>query len=233
MDAVAFEVFRDESAVLALLAPLSFGMLLPLALAGAALGWERRGTRLLVLALLLLALSIVAFFVVGRFRLGLVPLLCPLAGVALAGWRTLLRSPAALALFAAGALAAWWPLPSPGDPRALSASNLASELLRRGEPERAEEWARRAYAADPTSAEAAFNLGTALRRLGRDQEAAEPFRAALELEPAYAAECLAELGAIAALAGDAAAARDLLGRALALDPSNLAALHYLEELADR
>ncbi|NOT31826.1 MAG: hypothetical protein HOP15_15380, partial [Planctomycetes bacterium] len=80
------------------------------------------------------------------------------------------------------------------------------------------------------SAEATYNLATALRRLERDAEAAEPFTAAMRLEPAYSADCLAELGAIRALDDDEPGARSLLQQALALEPLHAAALRYIEAL---
>jgi tetratricopeptide (TPR) repeat protein len=230
MDAVAFEVFRDESRVLHGLGWLSFGVLLPLALAGMALVRGRRAAGVPLLSAALLALSIVFFFVVGRFRLGLVPFLLPFAGVALAEWRDAARKPLAIALLAAGTLLAWWPLATRGDPRAVSASNLSSELLRQGDCALAERWARAARARDASQAEAAYNLGVALRRQGRAPEAREPFESAMRLEPAFAADCLAELGAIRALEGDARGARELLERALALEPEHPDARRYLEAL---
>jgi tetratricopeptide (TPR) repeat protein len=230
MDAVAFEVFRDEALVLRVLALFSFGVLLPLALAGAAAAWGRRHAGVTLASAALVALSILAFFVVGRFRLGVVPFLLPFAGIALLEARTSARRFVALGLLALGALLAFWPLPPSGDPRATSYANLASELLRRDDAEGAERWARAACARDPGSADAAFNLGAALRQRGKLAEAVEPFEAAMRLEPAYGADCLAELGAIRALTGDPAGARELLGRALALDPQHPAARRYLDSL---
>jgi tetratricopeptide (TPR) repeat protein len=231
MDAVALEVFQDESRLLRGLGPFSFGLLLPLALAGAVVLVERDARRALLVPALLLALSILAFFVVARFRLGFVPFLHALAGIALGrAWSSSRRLGAVLAL-ALGLGLAWWPIASEGDPRATSAANLASELLRRGEPEAAVTWAREAVRLDPSSAEAAFNLGSSLRAVGRGPEALAPFESALRLEPAYAADCWAEIGAIHAVAGDRERAEEALGRALALDPTHAAALRYRSTLA--
>ncbi|HEX6882186.1 MAG TPA: glycosyltransferase family 39 protein [Planctomycetota bacterium] len=233
MDAVALEVFADESVVLRALGWCGFGLLLPLALAGAVLAWRRPGTGPALAAAALLALSIVAFFVVGRFRLGLVPFLCPFAGLALLEGARSARPGATLGALAIGGLLAWWPLPTEGDPRATSFSNLASEGLRRGDHAAAERWAREAWRLDPRSADAAFNLGASLRAQGELQEAVGPYEAAMELEPAYAADCLAELGAIRALSGDPEGARTLLERALALDPRHAGALRFLAALEAR
>lgn len=230
MDAAAFEVFQDESFVLTALAFLSFGILLPLFLAGAVLAWGRPRAGPVLASVALLALSVLAFFVVGRFRLGLVPLALPFAGIALTELSTSGRRRPATGLLVAGALLAWWPIPSTGDPRATSAANLASELVRRGDAAGAERWARAARAQDPRSAEAAYNLGIALRMAGKETEAVEPFQAALELEPAYTSDCLAELGAIRARAGDAAGARELLQQALVREPEHAAARRYIQAL---
>lgn len=231
MDAVAIEVFEDESLLLRVLGPVSFGLLLPLFLAGAVVAWGRRHAGTTLAGVGLLALSILLFFVVGRFRLGLVPLALPFAGIALTETLSSRRRWPSAALLVAGFALAWWPLPLEGDPRATSALNLTSELVRRGDASGAVDWARRARAWDPRSAEAAFNLGIALRLGGKPAEAAEPFESAMALEPAYAADCLAELGAIRHACGDEAGARGLLERALAIDPGHANARRYLESLA--
>jgi len=233
MDACSIEVFEDASLVLRALRPFGFGVLLPLALAGAAIARRRRGAGWPLAAAAVLALSVLAFFVVGRFRLGLVPLLLPFAGIALAEGARSPRRGAVLLAGVAGAVLAWWPLALEGDPRATSDSNLASELVRLGRDAEAEPWARQARERDPSSAEAAFNLGLVLRKLGRGREALEHFRAAMELEPAYASDCLAERGAILGALGDLEGARAELERALALDPEHEAARIYLRELEVR
>lgn len=230
MDVAAFEVFQDESRVLRTLAPFSFGLLLPLALAGMVLAARRPGAGLAIVSAGLLALSILAFFMVGRFRLGLAPFLIPFAAVTLDEAHAVLRRPAALLLLAIGLLGAWWPLDLGGNPRADSASNLASELLRREDYPGAERWARAALAREPGLAEASFNLGIALQNQGKHAAAREPFLAAMRLEPAYAADSLAELGAIAAALGDPAGARTLLERAIKLESGHAAARHYLQLL---
>lgn len=233
MDAVAFEVFQDESRVLRLLSWFSFALVLPLAVAGFVLARERPGARRLALAAGLVGLSIVAFFVVARFRLGLVPFLLPLAGLAVSEARVSTRKGAALASFLATALVCLWPLELPGDPRATSHANLASELLRRGDLVGAEQAAARATALDPGSPEAAFNHGLTLRHLGREREALAPFERAAVLEPSYEADCLAEIGAIRAALGDRDGAREALTRALQLEPGNPQAQRYMQALDAR
>jgi tetratricopeptide (TPR) repeat protein len=233
MDAVAFEVFQDESLVLRVLAWLGFGLLLPFAVAGLVASAGARIPARLGLAASLLALSIVLFFVVGRFRLGLVPLLAPLAALTSSVGRATPRRAAALAAFiACAALCAWSP-ELLGNPRAASFANLASELVRRRDFERAEAAAARARELDPASSEAAYNHGVALRGLGRERDALAPFEEAARLEPAYAADCLAEIGAILARTGDEAGARVKLDEALRLDPAHAAAMRTRAALDER
>lgn len=227
MDSVALASFQDVSRVLRMLGPIGFGLLLPLAAAGAILAARRGGSGPLLLAAGVLAASIVAFFVAGRFRLGLAPLLFPLAGLALASARDLSRRPLALAAMALAAVLAWWPQAGLGDTRAAGAANLAGAYLQRADFPAAERWAADAWRRAPGSAEAAYNLGLALRWQGRYAEAREPLRAAMTLQPAYAADCLAELGAITGALGDPAAARPLLEQALRLRPGHEGALRYL------
>lgn len=228
MDSVSLAVFQDASTALRVLGWVSFGLLLPLALAGVLLVRRTPEAGPLLAACALLAASLVIFFVMGRFRLGLVPLMFPLAGLALAGIRDVPRSRPALAALVIGALLAWWPLPDLGDARAASAANLADAFLRRDDFPAAEHWAAAARARAPGSAEAAYNLGLALRWQGRYAEAREPLRAAMRLQPAYAADCLAELGAVEGGLGNLVTARRLLEQALQLAPGHAGAQRYLE-----
>lgn len=86
-------LIADVSPVLRL--PLLWmGMLAPLALLGAVIGWRRREVRVLVATTALYCLAVIGFFVLARFRAPLVPVLAVLAAGAI-GW---LR-----ATFAAGA----------------------------------------------------------------------------------------------------------------------------------
>ena len=153
----ALEAYAERSPVLAALAPVAnFGLLLPLAAFGVCIA-RRAGRRLWVplACALSLAASVVLFFVVGRYRMGLVPFLAPIAGAGLVELVALVRArrfaelgpPAACA--AAAAVLAWAPLEEPGDPRATTYSNLASELLRRADFAGAERWAREAVLALP------------------------------------------------------------------------------------
>ena len=231
MDAAAYEVYRDESIVLRGLSSLTcFALLLPVAVIGA-LRTRDRWSRLLIASAVLLAVGILPFFVVGRFRMGLVPLLMPLAGcgvVALVdGWkgnrRRELVGPACLGGLACAV--AWLPLAPPGDPRATTYTNLCSELARQGDDAGAVRWGRSAVEREPTNLVAQFNLGLALKGQGNLEEAGAAFQALLELD-ADDAGAWAELGALHALDDDLEAAKSALTRALAMDPGHAAANYY-------
>lgn len=231
MDGVAIESQVDESRLLRALQPLvSFGLVLPLAVAGVLASRGRAGRTWPLALAASLVVGLLGFFVTARFRLGIVPFLLPFAGLGLVRLPHWVRVPRTVAATLGAALLAWWPLGLPGDARATSNSNLASELMERGRLAEAETWLRRALQRDPTSADAAFNLGNCLRRQGRDAEAVAPFEEARRLEPAYAADVLAELGAIRAVTGDRAGARTLLEQALAIDPDHVSAQTYLRTL---
>ncbi len=227
MDAVSLEAFQDASWGLRALSPFSFGLLLPLAIAGFVAARRRPEAWPLAAAAAVLAASIVAFFVMGRFRLGLAPLLFPAAGLALDAARDWRRERAAMALLVLVAVLAWWPGAAPGDPRAAAASNLANEYLRRSDFPAAEKWAAEAWRRADGSAEAAYNLGLALRWQGKFDQAQAPLQAAMRLQPAYAPDCLAEVGACRAGLGDLAGARQALNEALRLRPGHEAARRYL------
>jgi tetratricopeptide (TPR) repeat protein len=65
-------------------APLSFGILFPLALFGSMTGWKRRSEQgFLYLFAIVYTLSVLAFFVVGRYRIPIVVALIPFAAAGL------------------------------------------------------------------------------------------------------------------------------------------------------
>ncbi|MBK7863693.1 MAG: glycosyltransferase family 39 protein [Archangiaceae bacterium] len=75
-DNYAFTCFRGWLAPALWLAPLSWGLLFPLALLGLVRGWSLERARPLVVLAVLYGASVVAFFVFDRYRLPLAPLLC-------------------------------------------------------------------------------------------------------------------------------------------------------------
>ena len=237
MDATAFEAYREESWVLHLFGTtMRFGWLLPLALIGLVHRPRNELAWLLAASALALAVSLLPFFVTGRFRMGLVPLLLPFAGVGLralvtreAASRPLLTAGLALA----GLLVAWLPLAPPGDPIATSYANLASELLRRGDQKAAERWTARALELSPNDAAALYNRGVALKSLQRYEEAEAAFSATLQADERFAADAWAELGSLHALRERSSDAERSLARALALDPGHDTAHYYVGLLRRR
>lgn len=83
---------------------------------------------------------------------------------------------------------------------------------------RALDWATRLTAAYPQYTEAHFVRGQLLMDLGRVEEAQAALRRAVETDPSHL-QALVLLVHLCAEAGESASARELAGRALALDPS--------------
>ena len=107
-DNYAFTCFRGWLAPALWLAPLSWGVLLGLALLGMLHAWKQPNARPLVLFSVLYGASVVAFFVFDRYRVPLAPLLCLFAALG-ASKLTQARREAGLVL--AGLVFAWLPTP--------------------------------------------------------------------------------------------------------------------------
>lgn len=147
-----------------------FGLLVPLAAAGAVLVWsERRNTWLLYWLALVLTAGVAIFLVLARFRYPLVPLLSPLAGAAIARSVQLAREGRASQLGPAGAAFAVAlvvvHLPLMDEPKQRSAAyqNLAGISLRERDLEAAEHYFLKAQAL--YSRDADLQLGLAVLRL--------------------------------------------------------------------
>jgi tetratricopeptide (TPR) repeat protein len=236
MDSEALEAYRDASWLLRVTGRVTtFGLLLPLAVVGFLLSWrDRKRLWPFYLCALFLAFSIVLFFVAARFRIGLAPFLIPFAGLGLVELVDRLRAPQRLKeirpVLLAGlvaAVSAHLPARLPGNPRATTASNLASAYLRRGEFALAFARADDAVRFDPSNPEAFFNRGLAGKQLERFDLAEEDFRTAMELEPTYAADGAAELGALRAMQNDIDGALAFCRSAIAADPRHGLAHYYL------
>jgi tetratricopeptide (TPR) repeat protein len=169
-----------------------FGILAPLALAGAVLTWRDR-SRLAILYIMTIAYaaSVVMFYVFARYRLPLVPLLLLFAAATvtrLAPWWR--ESTGAAKARLAGAVVvvaaiAFWPLLSTTEMRAISETNLAVALQADGKIEQAEAHYRRAIELQPDYAPAYNNLGVMQRAAGRVDEAIATYTRALELRGDY------------------------------------------------
>ena len=168
-----------------------FGVLAPLALIGL---WttRSRSAELMPLYLMLAAYvaSLVAFAIMARYRYPLVPFLVLFAA---AGAVELARAlprrrwtpELAWAGAAAGALAVFcnWPMYSMGDMRAVTESNVGTELQAQGDIDEAVALYRDALERTPNDALVHSNLGTALAADGRLDEAVAAYERALAIEP--------------------------------------------------
>ena len=167
-----------------------FGLLLPLAAAGAVFTWkERERSWLLFWLALVLTGAVAIFLVLARFRYPLVPLLAPLAGAAIARGLQAARSgrgselalPAAA--FVGAAVVAYWPLLDEAKLRAAAYQNLAGISLRADDLAAADVYfaqAQSLHAQDPD-----LEVGLAVLRLrqSRVEEAEVHGRRAIELMP--------------------------------------------------
>ncbi len=181
-----------------------FGVLVPLAVLGAILGWpDRQRLALLYGMTALYAASVLLFYVFARYRLPLLPLLLLFAAHAVTALvpggifrgirlqpdsqRQKLRSrwiPIAAAVTAV-AVAANWPLLSPRLMQAITETNLATALNERGRRDEAIAHFARAAQLAPGYAPAYNNLGAALKAGGAIDEAIATYRQALTVQPDY------------------------------------------------
>jgi tetratricopeptide (TPR) repeat protein len=236
-------VYEDASPLLrATSAVLSFGTLLPFALAGLAVTWPMR-RRLLVLYLALGAFALAAalFVVFARYRAPMVPILSLFAAAGVGElvarararrWRAL-AAPAALLLV--GAWVARRPVETEASPRATAYYNLAVSHEARGDSDRAIAAYRRALLAAADFVPAHVNLAAALARSRALPEAVAHARTAVRLAPGDAtahtilANALLEQGRF-----DEAELQ--FGEALRIDPQMHPArygLEYLQSLRAR
>jgi tetratricopeptide (TPR) repeat protein len=228
-----------------------FGVLAPLAVFGIWAAWPRR-SELALLYLLPAAyvLTLIAFFVMARYRYPLVPFLILLAsaGVTSAGpmlrataepsRRRLLSGVAAALLFA---VFCNWPTYSMAEMRAITQSNVGTELQAQGKLDEAIALYRAALARDPDDVVTRSNLGTALAAQGRLDEAIAEYRTALNLAP-HDADGHYNLGNAFMAQGKLADAASQFREALRIEPgltearinlgNALAAAGHAEEAAD-
>jgi tetratricopeptide (TPR) repeat protein len=196
LDTESQETHAEHSLPLRVLGRVGhFGVLVPLALAGALLTWPMR-RRLWILHAMTIAYgaSVVVFYVFARYRYPLVPLLIPFAAAAAVGVPERIRSiraaDRAVAWTAAGlaAVAVFcnWPILSASTMRAVTESNIGVALQTERRLDEAIDHYRRAIALRPDYAPAYNNLGSALRASGRRDEAVASYQKAIELRPDFA-----------------------------------------------
>lgn len=162
----------------------SYGLILPLAIAGMIISWRRwRAHGLLYAFLLAQTAGLLAFFVIARYRLVMVPILLIYAGVTLT-W--LCKQAAVLRLWRPAILVVLliplYALTYQKVPRTnfrANYLNLAHAYRDLGQPELALENYDRALAISPGYYYALFKKGQVLARMGRRQQAAEALERAL------------------------------------------------------
>jgi 4-amino-4-deoxy-L-arabinose transferase-like glycosyltransferase len=187
-------VYADWSWVLRALSPvLHFGLLVPLAAAGALFArrdpqrW-RDSAPLLLLALVYSG-AVALFLVAARFRFPLVPFLLPFAALALVqgvrsvreGRATALRGPLVAFLVAAGLCNL--PLLDTRALRATSYANFGAIRLRERRLPEAERYLEKAASLHPADPDLQFDLGVLRSEQGRLAEAETHLRRALRMAP--------------------------------------------------
>lgn len=212
----------------------NFGVLFPLAAAGACLTWPRRRELWLLHAMVLtMSVGVIAFYVFGRYRLPIVPLLILFAAAgaveaakAVAGrrWRSLAIAGAAVVV--AGLLATV-PLFDPQQQLAGSFYCWSNVLAEAGRTDEAIEVGRETVRRDPTMPEARYNLCTLLSSKNEFVDAIAECRKAVDLRPAYP-KAWNNLGILLAMKGDRRGAAEAFIRALEQDPDDQAARANLE-----
>lgn len=232
LDTESLESHAEHSTVLALTARvLHFGVLLPLAVFGGIVAWQRRAELWVVLALLAVyAVSVVLFFVMGRYRHPLAPFLILFAAAGVQGapafFRTATRPrlSAAIVLALGAALVSNRQMLSPPLMRAITEHNVATAFQEEGRLDEAIAGYRRALAIQPDYAPAFNNLGTALVAKDDLAGAVRAFRESLRLQPHSAsaqtllADALYDLGSALVVQGAFGDAEAALREALALKP---------------
>jgi 4-amino-4-deoxy-L-arabinose transferase-like glycosyltransferase len=222
MDTESLEFHAARSPILRVLAPISFGLVLPLAVAGIVLTAtdSRRLAVLYGIGLVFIG-SVVMFFVLARYRYPVVPVVMLFAGAAIAfsgdAWR---RRPRQLTIAAACAIAVAivvnWPMRVTSDE---TAANFGTELLRLDRPRDAIPLLVEAVALLPNDAGVHRDLALAYLKSSEPASAAREYAAVVGLEPGDAANHR-ELAVAAEAAGDRTTALNSLREAARLDPSS-------------
>lgn len=232
-DAVDYYWVRGRSPALRWLAPVEFGAVMLLALAG--LWMVRKDPGPFAPALLFALgwmLTTVIFFLFSRYRLPAVPALMLLAAVPLARMTARMTRKGAIAAIAAGA-ALILPHLAGFEPRLdLVHYNLGRIEDERGNPEAAREHYKAAFVLNPQDFLACLNLGNHAARRRDWLTALRFYQRAEELEPS-SDDVQSNLGGVYLALGRLDEAAKRFDRALALNPQNPSALHNREILRRR
>jgi len=184
MDTVDFRVYRELSPVL-WLAPVSFGMIVGLAVPGLFFSRRFPATPMLALILIGSAASVIFFFVFGRYRLPVVTLYILFAAIAVdrlidAVRRGSWRPVAATALTAVATFAVLLIPVAEANP-AMAHNTLAGMYSRAGDLENARRHLERAVDALPEHSELRHNLANTMMKQGDHCAAAEQYGIAEEI----------------------------------------------------
>ncbi len=217
--------YADRSFLLRMFGSIwHFGILAPLALFGAWATWPRkRELTLLYLLLATYAVTLVGFAIMARYRYPMVPFLILFAAAGLANIGPLVRSRTRPELAWGGAavvlmaLFSNWPAFSMAQMRAVTESNVGTELQTQGDLTAAIALYRDSLARNPNNAVALTNLGTALAASDQVPEAIIHYRRALELAPTDA-DAFFNLGNALAIEGELEDAAEQLRSAIQLIP---------------
>jgi tetratricopeptide (TPR) repeat protein len=171
-----------------------FGVLLPVAAAGAVLTWrERRRHGILIVMIAVYSLATAGFYLFARYRYPLVPMLIPLAAAAVIcgvralaamEWKRVLVASVVAGAFAIVSNTAW---ALPLRIRGADYYNRGLAHARRNEPDAAAAAYRKAIRINPQLVEAYNNLGLLLADQGQLDAAIEQYQAALRVNPTDAA----------------------------------------------
>lgn len=243
LDTESLESHAEHSTVLWVLSWIGhFGILIPLAVAGAIVAWpDRRRLWILYALTMAYAASVVLFFVFARYRYPLVPFLLLFAVAPLAlpiregnplspGFR--LRPWVIGAAVAAAAIVAWIPLLSPALMMAITENNLGTALQEHKRFDDAIRHHERAIELQPDYAPAYNNLGAALRAAGRTEEAVRRYREALKLRPDFPSASF-NLGNALAAQGKISASEQQFRQTLKRSPQSVEARNNLGILLAR
>lgn len=184
MDVVDYRVFRDLEPHL-WLAPVSFGLIVGLAVPGLFLARRLPDARLLTLVLVGSAASVILFFVFGRYRLPVVGVYVLFAATAVDGVidgvrRRAWRPPAAIVLISA-AVFGLTAIPIAEADSAMGYNSLGGMYARAGDLDNARRWLDRAVQELPDRPELRHNLANVLMARGEHCAAASEYARAAHL----------------------------------------------------
>jgi Flp pilus assembly protein TadD/4-amino-4-deoxy-L-arabinose transferase-like glycosyltransferase len=227
MDTESVAFHRSYSAQLQITSWFTFGLLLPLAVAGV---WvTRHDWRTLIVLygiFILMLVSVIVFFVLDRYRFPVVPIALLFAAVAVTRWREWTRMSTATAVGAvltgSVALVSNWPIAVPPD---ASPGNFGTELLRENQPHAAIPFLEQAVEISPEPQDL-YDLSQGYARAGRLDRAASVLGRLVRMEP-QDAENQRELAVTLLGLGRSEEALEAARRAATLQPESATMVEVL------